>query len=104
MKKNALTLAIAREKLYLWSASGVLLVLVGSYMYLVSASVVHVVIQKEINKDMRALHSEIAALETEYIDAQHAVSNNLASLDGFVETTDKIFLDRTPASLVLSSQ
>lgn len=72
-----------------------------AYMYFVSASIVHVVIQKEMKRDFTHLHSEIAQLETTYIAAQHAISADIASLQGFVATTEKVFIDRNPGSLVL---
>ena len=93
----------AHETTIMMGLLGCLLCLVGLYMYLVSASVVHVVIRKEINQEMTQLHTEIAKLEAEYISAQHSISTDIASLQGFVPTPDKIFLDRTPSSVVLGA-
>ena len=90
------------EHYILAALGGVLVVLFVGYVYLLSASVVHVVIQKEMKRDFTKLHSEIAAVETTYIAAQHAVSADIASLDGFVAVTEKIFIDRSEPSLVLS--
>lgn len=72
------------------------------YMYFLSASVVHVVIRKEFNQDVVVLSSEISELETQYIEAQHHVSDKIASMDGYSEVSEKIFIDRTADSLVLS--
>ncbi len=93
----------AHEQSILLALCGAFLALLVAYMYFVSASVVHVVIRKEVNQEMTKLHTEIALLEAEYIKAQHGISTDIASLQGFVETPDKIFLDRTPTSLVLGT-
>lgn len=72
-----------------------------AYVYLLSATVVHVVMHKELRAQMNEVNSQIATLETEYIARQHAVSAEIATLDGFVATEHKVFIDRTPTSLVL---
>ncbi len=72
------------------------------YMYFVSASVYHVVIRKEIDREIASAFSEVSLLEAAYIDAQHAVSESIATMDGFVVSEEKIFIDRTGDSLVLS--
>ena len=64
--------------------SFVLFVLIVSYMYFLSMSVVHVVFRKESSNDARQLESEISALE--------ALS----------ETNEKIFVSRVPAAVALS--
>ncbi len=73
------------------------------YMYFVSASIVHVVIRKEISQDMVKMNSEISQLENQYIAAQHSVSNKIASLDGYKEVKDKVFIDRTHDNLAMST-
>lgn len=80
-------------------------VLVGgvvAYMYFLSLSVVHVVMRKEVLQETNRLRSEIAFLETSYIEAHHTISSRVATADGFTEIRDKIFISATPgASLVL---
>ncbi len=92
---------IAREHCLVACAFSVLVFLAFVYMYLLSSTVAHVVIQKEINFEKNSLYSEISMLESEYITKQHSLSSGFASLDGFVEAGDKIFIDKTDASLVL---
>jgi hypothetical protein len=70
-------------------------------MYLVSTTVMHVVVRKETTQSMKEINSKIAALETEYIRAQHAVSEKVASLPGFVATPEKIFIERSNTMLVV---
>jgi hypothetical protein len=71
------------------------------YVYLISASIVHVVIRTEIDQDITQISSEISTLETKYIEAQHKLSSDIASLQGYKQTADKIFIDKTADSLVL---
>lgn len=77
--------------------------LVILYMYLLSLSVVHVVMRKELTQSIRTAESDIARLETNFIHAQHTVSERIASATQFYETNDKIFVRRSSGSLVLSS-
>lgn len=79
-----------------------LFVLVVAYMYFLSMSVVHVVFRKESNHHARQLESEISALESTYIEAQHAVSERIASAEALSETNEKIFVSRVPAAVALS--
>ena len=101
MSKHTITNQIKRERTFLMLAAGLLVALVLLYMYFVSTAIVHVVMRKEMDRDIRNLQTQIAALETTYINAQHAVSADIAALQGFTKTPDKIFLDRTPSTVVL---
>ncbi len=93
---------IAKEKIACVSLCSVIVIFVLLYLYFLSASIVHVVIRKEINQDMVSVHTSISELETEYIDAQHNVSDQIALLEGYAPVTDKVFIDRSNPSLVLS--
>lgn len=73
------------------------------YIYFLSASVVHVVMRTEINQEVTKISSEISELEGRYIEAQHRVSSDIASLQGYTQANAKVFIDRTPSSLVLST-
>jgi len=75
--------------------------LLAAYMYFLSMSVVHVVLRKEVHQDTRALESEIAMLEAQYIEVQHQVSERIAQAEHLAETSDKIFIERVPPTLVL---
>lgn len=98
---NPVCKQITIEKRYLLLAVGALLCLAAVYMYLLSATVMHVVVRKETTQSMAEINSKIAALETEYIKAQHAVSEHIALLPGFVDAPDKIFLERSDTTLVV---
>ncbi len=71
---------------------------VVAYMYFLSISVVHVVMRKEVIQETVQLRSEIAFLETEYIEANHIISNRVATLDGFKEVQAKIFISSAGVS------
>lgn len=73
-------------------------------MYFLSLSVVHVVMRKEATAQIGQLRSEIAKLETSYIEAKHQISAKVANLDGFNETDEKIFISKTEQNLVLRSE
>ena len=94
---------IEKEHYYLVAVFFTLITLVLVYMYLLSATVAHVVMQKEIRGELNKVHSDISVLESEYIALQHSVSGEIASLQGFVATGDKLFIDKSDTSLVLSS-
>ena len=101
MSKKAKTTRIEKDKLYVVSAFSFLLVLFGLYVYFVSASILHVVMQQEMQRNVSLMHTEISKLEAEYIDAQHALSDEIALMNGYEVANDKIFIDRSESALVL---
>lgn len=94
---------IERDHYFLVGAFTLLVGLVCLYGYLLSATVVHVVMQKEVRHEISETHTEIAKLEAEYIAKQNTVSDEIASLEGYVVTDAKIFIAKGDTSLVLSS-
>ena len=78
-----------------------LIVSVGVYLYFLNLSVVHVVMRKEVIAEQNQIRTEIAALETSYIEAQHKIAGRIAHLDGYSIDTAKIFVTRGEESLVL---
>lgn len=91
------------EKAIFMSLALLCTMLFALYIYFVSASVVHVVMRTEINQEITKIASDISELEGEYIEAQHRVSSDIASLQGYTPSESKVFIDRTPSSLVLST-
>lgn len=82
--------------------TSVLLLGIAAYIYFLSVSVLHVVMRKELNQKISDLHSEIASLETTYIEAHHIISSKVAAADGFNEVKEKIFITQaTGQNLVL---
>ncbi len=78
--------------------------LIALYMYFVSASVLHVVMRTEVSQENTKIASDISALESKYIAAQHKVSSDIASLQGYKKTAEKVFIDREKSSLVLNTR
>jgi hypothetical protein len=78
-----------------------LLLGVFAYIYFLSVSVVHVVMRKEATTQIGELRSEIARLETSYIEAKHQISARVASLEGFSQNQEKVFISKQEQSLVL---
>jgi len=91
------------ERMWFFVALTVLLSMFALYIYFVSASVVHVVMRKEINSEISRISSSVGQLESQYIETQYAVSAGIALLEGYKEVDKKIFIDRTTTSLVLST-
>lgn len=75
----------------------------ASYMYFVSASVVHVVMRKETSQQLAELGSYVSQLEAQYIEAQHMVSEDIATMRGYVAVTDKVFIDKADTALAVRS-
>lgn len=59
--------------------------------------------RKELNQEIAQTSSYVSELESQYIEVQHAVSAEIASLDGFVQADNKVFIERRDTGLVLSA-
>lgn len=102
MTKRQTNKIITEKRLFFVLASTFVL-LVGLYMYLVSATVMHVVLQTENSQALKVVNSDISELENQLILAQHKVSSDIASMQGYTAITEKVFIDRAPDSLVLGN-
>lgn len=89
-----------------YTVAGLLALLVGVflYVYFVNVSVVEVVMRKELMQEQNELHTQIALLETSYIEAQHQVAARIAELDGYEQDTAKVFVSRDAASFALNRE
>ena len=101
--KRAITIIRQQPRILNGLAVTLLLGLSFSYIYFLSLSVVHVVMQKEIDRDISTLRSEISSLEAEYMTAQHRISTEIANRTDLMASTEKIFINKTSPSLVLSA-
>jgi hypothetical protein len=104
MNTHVATLIRPTKSLYLTVGLVVFFGLIFMYMYFLTMSVVHVVLRKEVMTNMHSIESDIAMLESHYIEAQHIVSDKIATLEDFTANDNKVFLTRgdTP-TLVLSN-
>ena len=80
----------------------VLVLSVVAYLYFLNVSVMHVVMRQDAATDIKTLQTEIAVLESYYIEAQHTIASRIATLDGYNTQTEKIFVSRDNAGLVLN--
>lgn len=83
----------------------VLVLSIVAYLYFLNVSVMHVVMRQDSATDIKALQTEIAILESSYIEAQHTIASRIGTLDGYNTQTEKIFVARNnTAGLVLRTQ
>lgn len=101
MGKSRDTQAISKITL---ASFGLLIGFVVFYLYFLNMSVVQVVIRSEHDQIARDLQAEIAQLESDYIEAQHAIAARMSELDGYTFDNKKIFVSREQAKLVLRDQ
>ncbi len=80
-----------------------LAILAVLYMYFLTSSVMQVVLRKEAVEEGKRLRSEIAQLEAQYIEAQHTISERVATISTFTATSDKVFIDRSAPALVMNT-
>lgn len=103
MNARVATKTIDLGSLYLTLAVMTFFGLIVLYMYFLTMSVVHVVLRKEVVASIRDVESQIASLESSYINAQHTVSDKMATLESFTQNENKIFVERNAKpTLVLS--
>lgn len=100
MKKSKTTRAYKEESRFFYGAFVACIGIFCAYMYFVSASIVHVVMRKEVDSQIALLGTEVSELESRYIEIQHSVSSDIATQKGFVIADKKIFIDRVSATLV----
>ncbi len=72
-----------------------LILSVVAYMYFLSLSVVHVVMRKDTLHDITQLRSDIAFLESSYIEANYEISQKVAMADEFSAVKDKVFIKQS---------
>lgn len=101
MNTKLLTFNSSRQT---YVAIAMLIMSVIAYLYFLNISVVHVVMRKEAVQEQNVLRTEIAMLETNYIQAQHTIAARIATLDGYNVETSKVFVSREASdTLVLKT-
>lgn len=104
MTQRRTNILCATERKWVLSLLAVLAAVFVLYIYFVTSSVVQVVIRQELDREATEVKAKISELEVAYMSAQHAVSSEIASHEGYVDVEEKIYIDRTPGTLVLSLQ
>lgn len=103
MSKLVHRLIQSKKETWIIAMAGVLFALVGLYVYFLSVSIVHVVIRQETQQHIKEVNSKIASLESSYIEAQHRLSSNVATLEGYSKADRKVYINRKASSLVLNT-
>jgi hypothetical protein len=103
MRKQAARTPIYRDESRLFYIALSLCVgMFAAYMYFLSESVMHVVMRKEVDREISSTGTQVGELESQYIELQHSVSNEIASMQGYVPVEEKIFIGKTSETLVMS--
>lgn len=101
MRKRGTAIIHQDERIYFCVLSGLALLSLSLYMYFISVSVIHVVVRKEINLEIATVASRVSSLEAEYIEGQHLINKEVASMNGYTLAQHKIFIDRTVSPVAL---
>ena len=101
MKKSRDT--ITRSKVTI-GCIGFLLAMIVLYLYFLNMSVVQVVLRTQYIDQQRETQAAIAVLESQFIEVQHTIAARVATLEGYDTNTDKIFVSRAQANLVLRDE
>lgn len=89
------------ERRFFFAALSLFFILFGLYIYFVSASVVQVIARKEVDREIAHMNSHVGALESTYITAKQAISENTIGQYGFVfAPVQKIYVQKAPVNLV----
>ena len=79
------------EKKAVYALGALLLVLLVSYMYFVSASVHHIVLREEVSSEIAKAHSEVGLMEAEYLAKANDLTLSQAHVLGFTAVGEKHF-------------
>lgn len=96
------TTPYAHERRLFFAALSLLLILFSAYIYFVSASIVHVIVRKEVDREIAHVSSRIGELESAYIAAKQSITEENLTAYGFVSGEhEKIYVQKAPTNLVL---
>jgi hypothetical protein len=94
----------AQKQRLFFAALSLLLILFASYVYFVSAAIVHVIVRKEVDREITALNSRIGDLEASYIEAHGRLDEEAISAFGFKPVRTAVYVRRAPTDLVLAAR
>lgn len=105
MRKNKLQTGkikrVQRDGAIVYLLLTMFFVLLLLYTYFVTTAVMHVAMRVETESAMAKVHSELSELESSLMFAQHRISEEVASLEGYTEVSTRTYVDRRGSSLVL---
>jgi hypothetical protein len=103
MKKYKIKTAVYRDESRLFYAAALSFIVVFmTYVYFLSSSIVNVVMRKEVDTQISSLGTHVSTLEEKYIEMQHSVSSDIATMKGYVVADKKVFIDKGEDTLVMS--
>lgn len=88
---------LQRERQLFCALSILVCGLLALYMYFVSAAIAHVVVRKELNQEIAAMHTRISDFEAEYIIEKDRIAEPQAIELGFERNENKIFVTKKSA-------
>ena len=97
MRKHAAQVHVF-ERRALAGLFGAIIILVGLYSFLISISIMNVLVREEIGQSIADLHSYIGELESEYLALKDSITPALAYDLGFIDTVEKTFVTRKTLS------
>ncbi len=85
-----------------WSMMAILMLMLGSYIYFVTQTILNTASYEIIEQKITVLDSKIGELEFEQISLKRDVNLSLAKTLGYIETSDVKFIDKNTSSKTLS--
>ena len=79
----------------IWSLFAILATLTALYMYFISFSIVHVVLQKETEQAISKENARLGTLEAKLIASRRAITEDVVLAQGFVPVARKQFATRS---------
>lgn len=104
MNQRVATIQRNRNQFYFSLLGALVFSLTLFYMYFLTTSVVHVVLRKQAISAQSSVSSEIAELESAYIEAQHLVSDKIVATQDFNQNSDKIFVSRSVPTVAMTGR
>jgi hypothetical protein len=96
--------ALYGTKSRLLGGAGIICVIsFACYTYFLAASVLNVVVRKQIDTDISTIHTTLDELEARYIVATTRINEETAKERGFIEREEKTYLTAKSNTVVLST-
>ena len=95
------TTPYAQQQRIFFAALSLLLILFAAYIYFISAAIVHVIVRKEIDRELTELSSKVGDLEAAYIASQSKIDEETIGRFGFAPASDAVYVRRAATDLAL---
>lgn len=98
--QNIFEIQYKTEKVLMYVSTISFLMMSFMYMYFLFSGVVQVVMNKEAEVNIRKLNFDIASLESQYMERQYSLSEDIVKQEGYITASNKIFIDRDNDTVV----